>query len=230
MMTYLFCIDCGKSKDTPHARNAPRCHLCENKRRAYPVNDGLKVCKTCKVEKSLTEFLSGKNSCKSCEVAKSLVWNRRNKATKNQNNKKSRLRHLEKARARDKRYSIEHKAQRLAYLRQWREKNQDRIKELKRSWLRANPEKKRVQSHRRRAHKLVVKNDLTHKQWQVILESYGSQCVYCGKAATEQEHIIPFSRGGENTQDNVVPACKKCNTAKGSKSLLAFMLYRVLNG
>lgn len=28
------------------------------------------------------------------------------------------------------------------------------------------------------------------------------------------EHIVPISRGGKTTRNNVVPACKDCNTKK----------------
>lgn len=47
-----------------------------------------------------------------------------------------------------------------------------------------------------------------------------STCQYCGKVYPIKEltvdHIIPVSRGGGNTWKNLVTACKKCNTKKGS--------------
>ena len=49
------------------------------------------------------------------------------------------------------------------------------------------------------------------------------QCQYCTKKFPELEltldHIIPKSRGGENTWENLVTACKKCNQKKGSRLL-----------
>ena len=46
-------------------------------------------------------------------------------------------------------------------------------------------------------------------------------CQYCGdikhtKALTF-DHVIPRSRGGRTSWDNIVAACKPCNTRKGSK-------------
>src|SRR5256714_15051427 len=38
-------------------------------------------------------------------------------------------------------------------------------------------------------------------------------CVYCEKAC--DEHIIPRSRGGTDTIDNMVLACRECNLSKG---------------
>jgi hypothetical protein len=40
-------------------------------------------------------------------------------------------------------------------------------------------------------------------------------CAYCGSARDlEWEHIIPVSRGGPDTIDNMVYACRACNTKK----------------
>lgn len=48
-------------------------------------------------------------------------------------------------------------------------------------------------------------------------------CQYCGVRPPKDEltidHIIPRSRGGKSTWENVVLACQKCNTKKGSKSV-----------
>ena len=32
------------------------------------------------------------------------------------------------------------------------------------------------------------------------------------------DHVIPKSRGGKNTWENLVAACKKCNQKKGSRT------------
>lgn len=40
------------------------------------------------------------------------------------------------------------------------------------------------------------------------------QCQYCGHPAENVDHIIPRSRGGTHTWQNVVAACKRCNTHK----------------
>lgn len=48
-------------------------------------------------------------------------------------------------------------------------------------------------------------------------------CLYCSKMMTSKDitvdHIIPTSRGGTNSFDNCVSACKDCNIRKGSKLL-----------
>ena len=45
-------------------------------------------------------------------------------------------------------------------------------------------------------------------------------CWYCGEkvgfANLTMDHIVPLSRGGRSTKDNLVPCCKDCNTKKQS--------------
>lgn len=43
------------------------------------------------------------------------------------------------------------------------------------------------------------------------------ECVYCGCGDVKQltlDHVIPQSKGGSNSWDNLVTACKKCNSEK----------------
>lgn len=64
----------------------------------------------------------------------------------------------------------------------------------------------------------------------------GLRCWFCGHALTRsqdrrqadvslwpsiatQDHLLPRCRGGSDTQDNIVPACFRCNRAKGEMTL-----------
>jgi len=40
------------------------------------------------------------------------------------------------------------------------------------------------------------------------------RCQYCGSAAESIDHVVPRSRGGRHAWDNVVAACRRCNTRK----------------
>jgi 5-methylcytosine-specific restriction endonuclease McrA len=42
----------------------------------------------------------------------------------------------------------------------------------------------------------------------------GYHCQYCGLAAESIDHVMPRSRGGQHVWDNVVAACRRCNTRK----------------
>ncbi len=47
----------------------------------------------------------------------------------------------------------------------------------------------------------------------------GGRCQYCGATAENIDHVIPRSRGGQHVWENVVAACRPCNTRKEDRSL-----------
>ena len=55
----------------------------------------------------------------------------------------------------------------------------------------------------------------------------GHRCVYCaGVFPPEQlslDHVQPRMRGGDNSDGNLVTACKACNGRKGSLAAWAFL-------
>lgn len=42
-----------------------------------------------------------------------------------------------------------------------------------------------------------------------------STCQYCGRSAENIDHVVPKSQGGTHTWENVVAACRRCNSRKG---------------
>ncbi|MGA1158682.1 MAG: HNH endonuclease [Candidatus Nanopelagicaceae bacterium] len=54
---------------------------------------------------------------------------------------------------------------------------------------------------------------------RAIFARDGGRCVYCAATATSIDHVVPKSRGGDHTWDNVVSACHKCNHLKADKTL-----------
>ncbi len=45
------------------------------------------------------------------------------------------------------------------------------------------------------------------------------RCQYCDGAAETLDHVVPRSRGGGHTWDNLVAACRRCNAAKRDRLL-----------
>lgn len=56
---------------------------------------------------------------------------------------------------------------------------------------------------------------------RAVKDRDGSTCAYCG--ATEGpfhlDHIVPWSRGGKHSLENLTVACASCNWSKGDKAL-----------
>jgi 5-methylcytosine-specific restriction endonuclease McrA len=46
----------------------------------------------------------------------------------------------------------------------------------------------------------------------------GHRCQYCGGYAENVDHVIPRVQGGQHQWDNVVAACRRCNTRKGGRT------------
>ena len=66
----------------------------------------------------------------------------------------------------------------------------------------------------------------TERMWKIppvnrreVLRRDHSSCQYCGtNKHLTLDHVIPRSKGGRHTWDNVVIACEKCNSRKGNKT------------
>lgn len=52
-----------------------------------------------------------------------------------------------------------------------------------------------------------------------VLARDGHTCQYCGGVAETVDHVVPRSRGGCHTWDNVVAACRRCNGGKRDRLL-----------
>jgi hypothetical protein len=63
-------------------------------------------------------------------------------------------------------------------------------------------------------------------QWKRTAELCGGRCWYCGRLPEPGDltvdHALPKSRGGKNKDENLVPACDRCNNAKGSRTVSGF--------
>lgn len=75
----------------------------------------------------------------------------------------------------------------------------------------------------------MSKRDRARRKFHKKLDSWYSQlliprCVYCGhlfftRDNISVDHYIPLSNGGTNDSDNLLPACRDCNSRKGNSNL-----------
>jgi 5-methylcytosine-specific restriction endonuclease McrA len=73
--------------------------------------------------------------------------------------------------------------------------------------------------------RLTIGNPARH--WKVppvnrreVLKRDSHTCQYCGTSKRlTLDHVIPRSKGGQHTWDNVVTACERCNSTKSDRLL-----------
>ena len=59
-----------------------------------------------------------------------------------------------------------------------------------------------------------------------ILRRDSYTCTYCGDVANEVDHIVAKVKGGEDTYDNLVAACRTCNIQKKDHDEAVFLARR----
>ena len=52
-----------------------------------------------------------------------------------------------------------------------------------------------------------------------IYKDWDHKCAYCGDTATSLDHIIPKFKSGCSSRHNLIPACRRCNSNKGSDEM-----------
>jgi hypothetical protein len=59
-----------------------------------------------------------------------------------------------------------------------------------------------------------------------VLRRDAYTCHYCGDVANEVDHVVPKVKGGEDSLDNCVAACRRCNILKKDKDQAVFLAQR----
>jgi hypothetical protein len=63
----------------------------------------------------------------------------------------------------------------------------------------------------------------TIREWEREQE-LPKECVFCGaKEDLSTDHLIPKNRGGDDSADNLVQACKSCNSSRGDKGIFEWL-------
>lgn len=99
------------------------------------------------------------------------------------------------------------------------QRDPERRRELQRAWKARNRDKVAADNHRRRAERY------DEDGLAMLGIIHADPCAYCGKAASEVDHIVPLSDGGQNAWDNLAAACRTCNSSKNDRPLLLWMLH-----
>lgn len=159
----------------------------------------MKTCYRCGFSKELSEFYKNKgmtdghfNKCKDCC---------KREATSNRKAKLEYYREYDR-----RRYHNGSHAQKT--------RNQD--SSILRRWRRENPQKAAAQRNRRRALKVNAEGNYTAAEFNELCDIYGGICLCCGgNKPLTADHVIPLSKGGSNSIENIQPLCGSCNSRKG---------------
>lgn len=121
--------------------------------------------------------------------------------------------------ARVKAYTEANKEKVLKYHSRYHAANTEKVQTWARAWRRNNPERKAHHSNTRRARKAGNGGSHTLEELVEKFSSMGNACYYCGSSGRMSvDHMTPLSRGGRDDIQNIVPACRSCNSRKNIKT------------
>lgn len=112
----------------------------------------------------------------------------------------------------------------------WQANNPDKMRAASSRWRKNHPEMRRFWQRNRDAMKRgTIGNGWTVEQEQQLIKDYDYRCAYCNEVRElTMDHIVPLTRGGSHSIDNIVPACVPCNSSKRNKPLLIWLYQRRL--
>ena len=72
----------------------------------------------------------------------------------------------------------------------------------------------------------IKRRRLSAKERNEFYKMYGGRCAYCGAKITfrgmQIDHKIPLAINGEDTKENMLPACRTCRRIKGTSDIESF--------
>lgn len=130
--------------------------------------------------------------------------------------------HREEVKTYTRKYYQEHHEQSIAATRNWQKRHLGQYQDYKRGYFRSKSGKAsraRTEAKRRAANTIAA--TLTAEEWGAIIRASKGYCYWChekfkrsGPKKMTRDHVIPLSKGGHHTKENVVAACQECNNHK----------------
>jgi 5-methylcytosine-specific restriction endonuclease McrA len=165
------------------------------------------------------------------------VWDKqyreRNKKRRAEYDKNYRNANAEEYKSKKRAYYHANKDKVYEKIKAYQQANKEKVREWKKEYAKRNPEVRRKAKRKRRAkEQSVLSEPYTTEE---VLALYGTDCFICSKPinldaprqcgkpgwrhALHIDHLIPISRGGSDTLDNVRPTHGECNIHKSMKLL-----------
>ncbi len=169
---------------------------------------------------------AGMKRCCRCKNIRPITDFSKNSATKDRLDKRCKICKKE-IREANRKYNAEKS-------KEWREANPERFKEKRDAWMQAHPQsesetrKEWLRNNVAKVRQIKKTYKVRRKGWEVgevdyvtILMRDGFVCHICGLDVEPDDvhfdHVIPLSRGGAHSNDNIHIAHSQCNIRKNTK-------------
>lgn len=107
------------------------------------------------------------------------------------------------------------------YSKKYRVENRESITKQRSEYYQKNKHKSAEARQRRTSREYNVPHTLTPKEWEETLLYFGNKDAYTGleMKVTSQDHVIPVSKGGGYTKQNIIPCEINVNISKGNRDM-----------
>ncbi len=190
-------------------------------------------CTACGIVLPITEFYKHKGGkygvrsvCKGCSDFEHAVWYKANREHVKEHDAQYRKDNSERIAETQKTYLKNNQEHTRITKAKWYQVNRIHARVVSRNHSKTHPEMHRVRQRNRVARvKGAPGNGWSKKEEMQLIDDYCGRCAYCGNKLEEvtMDHVIPITRGGVHSIENIVPACLSCNSSKGNKPLLVWM-------
>jgi 5-methylcytosine-specific restriction endonuclease McrA len=185
-----------------------------------------KRCTRCGEEKPLEEYgrargyRMGRNSrCRACIRIVSAEWKAAHPEQVKSGNARYRREQPDRVRASKRAYKASPKGIAMEASAEYRSAAVQRTLR----WLREHPDRRNAYARQRREALRFAAGAVTTEELAELLTANEGKCAYCPNFADTFDHVVPLSRGGEHVLENILPACRPCNSSKSDSPLWDWM-------
>jgi 5-methylcytosine-specific restriction endonuclease McrA len=134
-------------------------------------------------------------------------------------------RNRDEVKAQARAYYAKHAAERRAYALAYRRAHPELKAASDRRYVDGHREKARHNNLMHRSRRAGNGGSHTVQEWLDKVALLGNCCIYCGRddLPLSRDHNIPVVRGGSSDISNILPACRRCNSAKKDRTAVEYL-------
>ncbi len=114
----------------------------------------------------------------------------------------------------------QHKTDRLKYIARWQKENAKKHGAYTSKYQKKNRVKYNVYFQVRRTKQTAAGGEYTEVQWKSLCRKHSYRCLRCNRRRKlTPDHVVPVSKGGTSSIQNIQPLCGPCNSSKGTRTI-----------